>query len=174
MRHLMRAGRNLRVSLGVCVGLCERAESSRWTHGAMLQPALAVIGWRSADGGEVRDVAVSLQPGSRGGLRSYYQAGDLSQIAPTCSMRIRHLPKSPRRMPASPGKPLQPARPEPANCRALPRWWARWGLPLAFTCLRPCQCDAISPSSPHAAILGNPASRAQTSTLPWLPYPSLI
>lgn len=66
----------------------------------------------------------------------------------------------------------QPARPEPASCRALPR---RWGLPLAFTCLRPCQCDAISPALTHAPthpyceILGNPASRAQTSTLPF-PY----
>lgn len=94
---------------------------------------------------------------------------------PTCSMRVRHPPliTSPSSIPQThackPGKPLQPARPEPANCRALPRWW---GPPLAFTCLRACQCDATIPSShpcspthPYSEILGNPASRAQTSTL---------
>lgn len=30
---------------------------------------------------------------------------------------------SPQMHACIPGKPLQPAMPEPANCRALPRWW---------------------------------------------------
>lgn len=63
MRQLMQAGSNLKSKFG---SACEIVREKALGDGAMLQPALAVIGWRSADGGEVRDD--SSQSGSRDAL----------------------------------------------------------------------------------------------------------
>lgn len=117
----------------------------------------------------------------------YDRVGDLSQIArhALCEASKPVIPLSPLECPqthacrgCTPGSPPGPSQPIAVR---LPRWW---GLPLAFTCLRPCQCDAISPSSPPALpmssyppLLRKPGEPCFPSLrprrYPYLPYPLL-
>lgn len=159
MCQLMHVGRNLRVSLVVCVRVRECEESSVMVPCSPCCSRLSpLIGWRSADGGEVRDVAVSLAV-----EMVYHRVGDLSQIARHALCESVISPSDPRLMPAVLGSHCSP--PCPSQPIAVPcpgGGVSRW---LSHVCGR-VSATLSPPSSPHVAILGNPASRAQTSTLP--------
>lgn len=157
MRQLMQAGRNLRVGLVVCEKPCGGGSRPQgWTDGVvLLQPALAAIGWRSADGGEVRDVAVSLAVEVL-----YHRVGDLSVIPPDSL-------DSPRRMPATwKATAARHARASQLPCPALGGGVPPW---LSHVCGR-VSATLTSPSSPHAhpPTPTGPALRSWGTLLPVL------
>lgn len=111
----------------------------------------------------------------------YDRVGDLSQIARHALCEARHFPRSlrvaPRRMPVeAAGRAARQARASQLPCVCPGGGVFRW----LFTCLRPCQCDAISPALPMSSyppLLCNPGEPCFPSLrprrYPYLPYPLL-